>query len=111
MILMHAISWLTAIVIFISSYLFLTMKKEKLQKITHMILRLFYIFILGTGLYLLGIYQFMGIVILKSLLGVIVIGMMEKILVRGKKEKPIKLFIILFILSIILTFYLGYHVI
>ena len=80
----HAGSWIVLIVMFLLSY-FLTK-----QKITHMILRLFYLVMIFSGAYMLfagGSYG--GQYHLKAVLAIALIAMMEMILVRKKKGKSI----------------------
>lgn len=103
----HITAWLLGIILFIVA---VSMKNgnEKTQKIVHMILRLFYILILVSGLVILfsGI-SINGEYIGKAVLGFLVIGMMEMILTRGRKGKSTGLFWVLFIIILILTISLG----
>lgn len=107
----HVTTWVVAILLFFISFLMQTQGKEKAQKITHMILRLFYLLIIGSGGYLVYLYQFMGVVLVKSVIGIIVIMAMELVLVRKKKGKSIKASFTLFGLAFILVLYYGYFVI
>ncbi|MDR4887092.1 YisL family protein [Fredinandcohnia sp. QZ13] len=105
----HITSWAVAIILFVIAATFLNKAgKEKSQKIVKMILRLFYLFILATGLLLLfGGVEINGEYIGKAILGVLTIGFMEMILVRSSKQKPTGLFWGLFIVVLILTIALG----
>lgn len=106
----HVTTWFVAIILFFVSYNFLSKRKMKPQKITHMILRLFYLLIIATGGHLLGLYQFSSLALLKSLIGLLVIVSMEFVLSRGKKGKPVNSFFILFGISLVLVLYFGYFV-
>ncbi|RFB18303.1 DUF1516 family protein [Bacillus sp. HNG] len=105
----HITSWAVAIILFVIAATFLNKAgKEKSQKIVKMILRLFYLFILATGLLLLfGGVEINGEYIGKAILGVLTIGFMEMILARSSKQKPTGLFWGLFIVVLILTIALG----
>ncbi|MFS0824233.1 YisL family protein [Bacillus sp. 1P02SD] len=105
----HITSWAVAIILFVIAATILNKAgKEKSQKIVKMILRLFYLFILATGLLLLfGGVEIDGEYIGKAILGVLTIGFMEMILARSSKQKPTGLFWGLFIVVLILTIGLG----
>lgn len=106
----HVTTWFLALLIFFVSYSLLKKGKMKAQKITHMLLRLFYLLIIATGGHLLGLYQFAGPALIKSLIGLVVIVSMEFILSIGKKNKPVKKYFILFTASVVLVLYYGYIV-
>lgn len=106
----HVTTWFLALILFFVSFHLLKKGKMKAQKITHMILRLFYLLILATGGHLLGLYQFSALALIKSLIGLLVIVFMEFVLSRGKKEKPVKGFLIMFGISLVLVLYFGYIV-
>jgi len=105
----HITSWAVAIILFVIAATILNKAgKEKSQKIVKMILRLFYLFILATGLLLLfGGVESDGEYIGKAILGVLTIGFMEMILARSSKRKSTGLFWGLFIVVLILTIGLG----
>ncbi|THE12592.1 DUF1516 family protein [Bacillus timonensis] len=105
----HITSWAVAIILFVVAATILNKAgKEKSQKIVKMILRLFYLFILATGLLLLfGGVEIDGEYIGKAILGVLTIGFMEMILARSSKQKSTGLFWGLFIVVLILTIGLG----
>jgi hypothetical protein len=90
---LHITTWVIGIVLF---FVAVTMKNgSKGQKITHMVLRLFYVFIILTGvaLFIKGMDFDMGMLYgFKLIVGVLIIGMMEMILVRMKKQKPTTMF-------------------
>ncbi|UII56327.1 YisL family protein [Cytobacillus spongiae] len=106
----HVTTWFIALILFFVSFSLLRKGNMRGQKITHMILRLFYLLVLATGGHLLSLYQFSSLALLKTLIGVLVIASMELVLSRGKKGKPVKNFLILFALSLVLVLYFGYVV-
>ncbi|MDD1504856.1 MULTISPECIES: YisL family protein [unclassified Lysinibacillus] len=102
---LHITTWVVAIVIFLIAALM-----GKQSKGLHMTLRLFYILIIITGGALFFKYQANDPMQygLKFLGGILVIGMMEMVLVRQKKNKPNGLFWILFAVFLFITLYLGF---
>ena len=108
MIHMHITTWVVAIILFFVASSLLKSGKEKPAKIVHMVLRLFYIFVLVSGFMIVsGLYQIDGEYIGKIILGIVTIGMMEMVLVKSKKGKPTRVFWILFFVAFILTVLLG----
>ncbi len=108
----HVGFWQLGLVLFVIAVLFSFTKKGTVTKIFHMILRLDYIFILITGLYLVfHEYSVHGFwVIIKMLCGLVVISMMEMILIRRQKQKTTGMFWLLLIIFLALVFYIGYVV-
>lgn len=111
----HVGFWTLALIFFVVSYVLLKVGNEKGQKITQMILRVLYVLVFGTGLYLVisyGIkYNYWLYPIIKGFSGLVVISMMEMILIRGQKGKSTGVFWTVFVLALALAFYLGYAVI
>ncbi|MEH7224898.1 YisL family protein [Bacillus sp. JJ1566] len=105
----HITSWVVAIILFVIAATILNKAgKEKSQKIVKMTLRLFYLFILATGLLLLfGGVVIDGEYIGKAILGILTIGFMEMILARSSKGKPNGVFWVLFVVVLVLTIALG----
>lgn len=108
MIHMHLTSILIAIILFFVSA---SMQKgSKGQKVTHMILRVFYILIIISGgiIFSSAMAGTMAMEYgIKLLGGILVIGMMEMILVRREKEKSTGVLWTLFIIFLIFTLYMG----
>ena len=106
---LHITTWVIGIILF---FVAVTMTNgSKGQKITHMILRLFYVFILLTGisLFIKGMDFDMGMLYgFKLIGGVLIIGMMEMILVRMKKQKPTTMFWVLLFIFLFITMFLGF---
>jgi uncharacterized membrane protein len=104
----HITTWVVAIILFFVANSLFKSGKEKQLKIVHMVLRLFYVLIIVTGIIIVsGVYQLSGEYIGKIILGILTIGMMEMVLVKSKKGKPTKVFWILFFVALILTILLG----
>ncbi|MFF2177298.1 YisL family protein [Lysinibacillus sp. NPDC058147] len=101
----HITTWVIAIVIFLIAALM-----GKQSKGLHMTLRLFYILIIITGGALFFKYQSGDPMLygMKFLGGILVIGMMEMVLVRQKKNKPTGLVWILFAVFLFITLFLGF---
>lgn len=106
----HSGSWGIAIVLLFVVIFLHNKGNEKGKKSVTMILRLFYLLIIGSGLFL-GVQAFSSQPLnytLKFILGIVVIGFMEMILARLNKNKKTGVFWLLFIVSLIITASLGY---
>lgn len=105
---LHIFTWVVGIVLFLVAT---SMDNEsKGRKILHMIARLFYVLILITGALLFFEYSSLDGALygVKFLLGLVTIGMMEMVLVRSTKNKSVKVFWILFFVSLLATLFLGF---
>ncbi|CAM5558286.1 hypothetical protein LSPH24S_07130 [Lysinibacillus sphaericus] len=103
---LHITTWVVGIVIFLIAAL-----SGKQSKGLHMLLRLFYILIIITGgaLFIEAMKFGQGMLYgFKFLGGIFVIGMMEMVLVRQKKNKPTTMFWILFAVFLLITMFLGF---
>lgn len=104
---MHITSWAVALILFFVTYAM--QKGSKGRKITHMILRLFYILVILTGLFLFlgnhGINDMMYGV--KLVLGIVTVGLMEMTLVKSNKGQKATVFLAATIVVFILTFLVG----
>ncbi|QGQ44612.1 YisL family protein [Metabacillus sediminilitoris] len=103
----HITTWVVAIILFFVAHSLLKSQKEKPAKIVQMVLRLFYILIIVTGIMIASGIQLNGEYIGKIILGIVTIGMMEMVLTKTKKGQPTKVFWIIFIVVLILTISLG----
>lgn len=105
---LHITTWVVGIVLFlVAAFMH---RDSKGRKIVHMITRLLYVLIIITGLTLFienSSYDAM-LYGLKFLFGLLTIGMMEMVLVRGKKQKPVTLFWALFAVFLLVTLFLGF---
>jgi len=105
----HITSWALAIILFFVAFGLMKSGKDKGAKIVQMILRLFYLFIIGSGIWILSsLNSISTLYVIKSLAGVIVIGLLEMILVKTGKGKKTAIFWVLFIISFIFVLYLGF---
>lgn len=105
---LHITTWVIALVLFLAAAFM--QSESKGRKIVHMVLRLFYILIIITGLALFIEWSSSDAMQygLKFLFGVLTIGMMEMVLVRGKKGKSTTLFWILFAVFLLVTMFYGF---
>lgn len=105
---LHITTWVIAILLFLAAA-FMN-PESKGRKIVHMVLRLFYILVIITGLALFIEWSSSDAMQygLKFLFGLLTIGMMEMVLVRGKKGKSVTLFWILFAVFLVVTMFYGF---
>ncbi|MBR0614295.1 YisL family protein [Bacillus safensis] len=108
---LHITAWVLGIILFFVAFA-LAGKNDKGAKIVHMIVRLFYLIIIATGVELyvrtgMKIPGYVGEYIGKMILGILVIGFMEMVLVRKKKGKSVTGVLIGFIVFAIVTILLG----
>ncbi|OLQ57706.1 hypothetical protein BHT94_01080 [Bacillus licheniformis] len=107
---LHITTWVVALILLFVSYSLYASGSTKGGKITHMILRLFYILIILTGAELFVRFaNWNGEYAGKMILGIITIGLMEMLLIRKKKEKSTGGLWIGFVIVLVLTVLLGLH--
>jgi ABC-type transport system involved in cytochrome c biogenesis permease subunit len=105
----HITAWFVAIILFLVALSFQKKGKDKPLRIVQMILRLFYLLILGTGLALLfSISTISPLYIVKTVLGIWVIASLEMILVRGNKGESTRIFWIQGAVAFVLVVFLGF---
>lgn len=105
----HIFTWVVGIIVFLVAAVMANGTKGK--KITHMITRLFYVLIIisGVALFIKGMDYGRGAEYgIKFLLGLVTIGMMEMVLVRSTKGKPVTMFWILFFVFLFATMFFGF---
>ncbi|WP_404334079.1 YisL family protein [Planococcus rifietoensis] len=105
---LHITMWVVGIVLFlVAAFMH---RDSKGRKIVHMITRLIYVLIIITGLTLFIEHSSYDAMLygLKFLFGLLTISMMEMVLVRGKKQKPVTLFWALFAVFLLVTLFLGF---
>lgn len=100
----HITSWFLALVLFFIALSLYKGGNQKGAKIVHMILRLFYIFVLLTGGMLI---MMTGMYLFKAIVGLWVISAIEMILVKTAKNKNTSGWWIQFVIAIVLVLYLG----
>lgn len=105
---LHITTWVIAVVLFLVAAFM--QRDSKGRKILHMVLRLFYVLIIITGLTLFIEWSSSDPMLygIKFLLGVLTIGMMEMVLVRSKKQKPVTMFWALFAVFLFATVFIGF---
>lgn len=105
---LHITTWVIAVVLFLVAAFM--QRDSKGRKILHMVLRLFYILIIITGLTLFIEWSSSDPMLygIKFLLGILTIGMMEMVLVRSKKQKPVTMFWVLFAVFLFATMFIGF---
>lgn len=81
----HIGSWAILVLLFFIAYFLMKGGKKTGGKIVHMILRLFYIIMVVTGLGMIFNYSYPVAYHVKAVLAIILIGAMEVLLVRTKK--------------------------
>ncbi|OIJ15216.1 hypothetical protein BKP35_05045 [Anaerobacillus arseniciselenatis] len=82
----HAYSWVLLVTLFVVSFMLYRKQAAKPAKITHMILRLFYVIMLSTGIALLVLNEFPIITFVKAVFAIYFIYLMEQILGRTKEH-------------------------
>lgn len=103
----HITAWILALILFIVIVFF--QKQGRKMKILHMILRFFYLILIGTGIAMLfGLYKIDFLYVLKSILGVGLIGIFEMVLGRGARRENTQKLLILFLITLVLVLYLGF---
>lgn len=108
---MHLTSWALTLILFFVAIALQKSGNAKGQKIVHMILRLFYLITFATGgaLVHLMFSQYPVQYILKVVFGILVIGFMEMVLARTKKEKKTTMFWVLLVVALLVTIFLGFY--
>lgn len=110
----HAYFWMVLVVLFLMTFFLYRANISKAAKITHMVVRLLYIIMVGTGITLLYLIQFPATHILKAVIAIVLVYFMEMILVKTKKGFSQKLLIpywLLCLVALVVVILLGYRVI
>lgn len=106
----HVLTWIIGLVLFALSFGLHKAGKEKGSKILHMVLRVVYILIIGSGIGLIAKTGMDFMHTIKMLVGIWVIGMLEMVLIRTKKGESTKTLWILLVVSFILVLVIGYSI-
>jgi len=110
MIHLHITAWVVAFILLFVSYGML--KAGKNAKVPHMILRLFYLIIIGSGIGLLLSYHsfgsLLGEIIIKVIAGLWAIASMEMITIKAGKGASTKAFWIQFVIAALIAIVLGF---
>jgi uncharacterized membrane protein SirB2 len=84
-------------------------RKGKNIKIWHMILRASYILVIGTGCMLFfSAYSIPFLYYLKAIVGILMIGLFEMVIIRRQKGKPTESLWIAFSIILVILFALGF---
>ncbi|MBH0228752.1 YisL family protein [Halobacillus yeomjeoni] len=106
---LHITSWVIALVLVGLATTFTRGGREKAAKISHMILRLFYLLILYSGGSLFASYESYGaLIIIKVLVGLWAITAMEMVTIKYKKKKPAALWWGQLVVAAIAAIILGF---
>lgn len=107
----HIFTWVVALILFLVAAHFLHRGNLKPAKIAHMSLRLFYVLIIITGAILFFRFSSIDPALygIKFLVGLLVIGFSEMVLVRMKKGKSLKVVVIGLAVTLLITLYLGFR--
>ncbi|MED4130416.1 MULTISPECIES: DUF1516 family protein [Shouchella] len=105
----HEGSWAFLIVLFIVAFVLYRSRKLKAATILHMITRLFYLFMLVSGIAMLVALNFNLFYVVKGLLAVLVIGFMEMAAGKAKRNENSlgSLFIVLVLALVVVLMGFG----
>ncbi|AIE59300.1 YisL family protein [Bacillus methanolicus] len=105
----HITAWFLALVLFFIALGLHKSGKAKGFRVVQMILRVFYILIVATGVWMLTSISTISLLyILKSAVGLWVIAMLELILIRTAKQQRTSTLWIQFVVAFLLVLYLGF---
>lgn len=111
---LHVGSWIIAFILLFAIVYLYKQNNGRVAKILQMILRLIYIIIIISGVQLLWTFfhgsDLLLVALLKSFVGLWLIGAMEMVTVRTAKSKSTKGFWIQIVISFVITLILGYGV-
>ena len=108
----HAYFWVILVLFFFITYFLYIKNVFKGAKITHMVLRMMYVIIIGTGFTLLVLRGFPFQYIVKGLLGISLVYFMEMLLVKTKKGfagNALRNYWILCVSTLVLILLMGYQ--
>ncbi|MFT8317676.1 MAG: DUF1516 family protein [Sporolactobacillus sp.] len=101
----HAYVWPLMTILFIVAVLL------PRQKAWSMILRLAYLVMIISGVWLLAMYHFPAMLVVKGILAIVLIGLMEMSLARRGKRQSVALFLVLTAIVLVIILLIGYRVI
>ena len=104
----HITTWVIALILFLVAISLHKNGKTRGLKVVQMILRLFYLLIIATGVGMLfSMSTISAMYWIKATLGVLVIAFFELVLIYTIKKKPTGILWTLFILAFVAVVYLG----
>lgn len=106
---MHITTWVLAVILVIVATVLLKKGNEKGYKITHMILRIDYLLMIATGADLMFRYNVIGEYYAKALLGIVVIGLAEMMLIKMKKNANAKGIGTAFVITLLAVIAFGFY--
>lgn len=101
----HSGVWGIMVLLFILSFAFYH------QKVWSMILRLSYLVMIITGVWMLALIGFPAMLILKGILAVVLIGLMEMALAKRGRQQSATLLLVLLAVDLIFILLIGYRII
>ncbi|WP_066367828.1 YisL family protein [Neobacillus fumarioli] len=105
----HVTAWTIALILFVIALFLQKGGKQKGAKIVQMILRVFYLIIIATGIGLLSMVTNISVwYILKAVVGLWIIGLFEMILSRVINKRRTSVFWFQFVVAWVLVLYLGF---
>lgn len=107
----HQGSWAFVVVLFIISFILYKANKEKGANIVQMILRLFFVIMLASGILMVIGYKFPLVFIVKGVLAVLLIGFMEMALGKTKRKENAATPLLLTVIALVVVALMGFGVI
>ncbi|MBO8163451.1 MAG: YisL family protein [Brevibacillus sp.] len=108
----HVGSWEAAFVLLLIGYVLYRLGKERAARIMQMVLRLLYLIIVGSGIWMLVQYhKTEPLYYVKGILGIVTISLAEMAMVRAAKQRPSLGFLIGAVVLFVLVILIGYRVI
>lgn len=108
---MHTGSWAFLVILFLVSFFLYKANKNKAGKIVQMILRLFYLIMLVSGVGVLMGYGYPLIYIIKGILAILTIGFMEMALGKAKRNDKTVVPLTLAVIIVVIVILMGFGVI
>ncbi|UFJ39551.1 YisL family protein [Brevibacillus humidisoli] len=108
----HVGAWEVAFVLLIIGYVLYRLDKQKIAKVIQMILRLMYVIIAVSGIWMLLAFRTDDpLYYIKGLLGIATISLAEMAMVRASKQRPSLGFLIGCLVLFVVVILIGYRVI
>jgi len=107
----HEGSWAFVAILFLVTVLLLKNSSKKFATISHMILRLFYVLMLLSGLSMIIAFDFPLFYTLKGILALVMVGFMEICCARMKRNTSYFFTFILSIILLIVVLLMGFRII
>ncbi|WP_062352121.1 DUF1516 family protein [Bacillus kwashiorkori] len=105
----HLTSWALALILLIIGFVVANKGNEKATKIIQMILRVTYLLIIGTGIYLFVNAPLNALYYVKGIAGLLAVSAFEILLIRKVKGKPVGAILLLLVIAFGAAIYLGFY--